>query len=188
MAKGGSYEREVCKLLSDWWEPGRDDIFWRSSNSGGRATMRRRRGKSTFGHCGDIAATDPIGQPLIRWAAIECKRGYNRYSPMDALDRLANTLPMQWEEFITQAKEAATNAQAVTWLLIYRRDKRRAMVFLERQTLKSLRELGAFETLPGMFSQFQFKHEGASLTVCAMRLDSFLAEVKPEHIKKLAGT
>ena len=43
--KGGEYERTVCKKLSLWVSNGtRDDIFWRSAMSGGRATLQRKKG------------------------------------------------------------------------------------------------------------------------------------------------
>ena len=41
--KGGAWEREFSKYLSLWITEGeRDDVFWRSSQSGGRATQRAK--------------------------------------------------------------------------------------------------------------------------------------------------
>src|SRR6056300_739729 len=61
MAKGDTFEREICTLLSEWWSDGkRDDIFWRH-DSGSRAKGSSRKGKTTFGAYGDIKASDPIG-------------------------------------------------------------------------------------------------------------------------------
>ena len=55
MAKGPSFEREVCEKLSLWWTDGkRDDVFMRTSGSGGKATARRKKGKDTPFQGGDI--------------------------------------------------------------------------------------------------------------------------------------
>jgi len=41
MAKGGEFERDISRFLSRWWTYGeRDDVFWRTSASGARATTR----------------------------------------------------------------------------------------------------------------------------------------------------
>src|SRR5262245_2386383 len=49
-AKGSKFERDLCRQLSLWWSDGkRDDVFWRASQSGGRAKFRGRRGLQTHG-------------------------------------------------------------------------------------------------------------------------------------------
>src|SRR5271166_5739903 len=91
MAKGSQFERDICRKLSLWWtqdqSPPNDAVFWRTSNSGGRATTRKKLGKKTKGQYGDITAIDPIGQPLIDFVTIEIKRGYNKASIIDLLDK-----------------------------------------------------------------------------------------------------
>jgi len=43
MAKGSSFEREICTILSKWWTNNeRDDVFWRTAGSGARATTRSK--------------------------------------------------------------------------------------------------------------------------------------------------
>jgi len=72
-AKGASFEREVCAKLSLWVSKGeRDDLFWRSSMSGGRATVRFQKGKDTV-TAGDITAIHEIGASLTDKYMIECK-------------------------------------------------------------------------------------------------------------------
>lgn len=141
--KGSSFERDMCRTLSLWWSKGkRDDIFWRSSNSGGRATVRSRAGRGTFGQYGDVQATDPIGQPLLDLCTIELKRGYNRVSVADALDappRAAN----QWMDWVYQAKEEASNAGVRNWMLITRRDRRDEIVFIPTELRCALIQNGA---------------------------------------------
>ena len=78
MAKGGHFERDVCKRLSLWWSYGeRDDLLWRTAGSGARATVRSRKNQQTANHHGDICATDPDAQPLVGAFCFEIKRGYN---------------------------------------------------------------------------------------------------------------
>lgn len=136
MAKGSAFEREICKRLSLWWtqdlpEP-RDDIFWRSSNSGGRATVRGKRGKKTANQYGDIAATDPIGLPLLQFVTIELKRGYNRDTIFDCVDSCNWAKATQYEKWIQKIERDRAAAGATSWLLIHKRDRREAMVYFPR--------------------------------------------------------
>jgi hypothetical protein len=60
--KGSGFEREICKALSLWATKGmRDDVFWRSSLSGGRATVGRKTGKEMAHVAGDLCAVRPEG-------------------------------------------------------------------------------------------------------------------------------
>lgn len=73
-AKGSSFERLVCKALSLWVSHGaREDLFWRSAMSGGRATVGRRKGLDLAQHAGDISSTSPDGHKLTDIFFIECK-------------------------------------------------------------------------------------------------------------------
>lgn len=142
MSKGSAYEREVCKLLSRWWTDGeRDDIFWRSSNSGGRATVRKRQGKGTHGSYGDVAATDPIGEPLLKLFTIELKRGYSDCSVLDLVDALPGT-KLQIAAFIEQAATAAENAGTPYWLLVHRRNRRLPLAIFPWEAVTHLKEAG----------------------------------------------
>jgi len=73
-AKGGEFERKICKELSLWVSQGKhDDLFWRSAMSGGRATVRGKKGKETASGHGDITAVTPEGNLLTDFFVIECK-------------------------------------------------------------------------------------------------------------------
>jgi len=76
-AKGSAFERKICKDLSLWiTDDERDDLFWRSSNSGGRATIvNKEGGKHT--QSGDISAIHPLGHQFIETFVIECKHYKN---------------------------------------------------------------------------------------------------------------
>lgn len=73
-AKGAQFERQVCKELSLWITQGeREDIFWRSAMSGGKATRMKAAGKTAASMAGDIIATDSIGERLLKDFMVECK-------------------------------------------------------------------------------------------------------------------
>jgi len=75
--KGNKFENEVFSLFSLNWSKGeREDIFHRTDNSGGRATMRRKADKETEGQSADMGYNDPIGKPLVDKWSVECKSGY----------------------------------------------------------------------------------------------------------------
>ena len=108
--KGSAFERTISEQLSLWWSKNsRDDIFWRTSQSGGRATQRAKQGKLTFGQYGDIQAIDPSGQPLLDLLTIELKRGYSGVSPMEWIENPRPGKFTQWvEQSIRQSKLAGT--------------------------------------------------------------------------------
>ena len=188
-SKGSAYEREICRMLSEWWVPGRDDIFWRSAASGGRATVRTKKGKSTFGQYGDITAIDPIGQPLTKVLSIECKRGYSKFSFADAIDRSAQKQTL-WESFVEQAATSAAGTNTPYWFLIQRRDKRVAMVFFPRSLWTAILDAPFSLARPVPFLQMRVNvRMGKGTVLCdvmAMTLQGFLSHVTPEMIKFLA--
>lgn len=72
-AKGNSYERKVCRLLSLWITDGEDsEVLWRSASSGAMATQRQKAKKASTQH-GDIASVDIRGHKFIRDHYVECK-------------------------------------------------------------------------------------------------------------------
>ena len=73
-AKGSEFERQVCKTLSLWISDGeRDDIFWRSAMSGGRATLAIKKGSISTAHAGDITPTHSLGFEFLEQFMVECK-------------------------------------------------------------------------------------------------------------------
>lgn len=140
-SKGGVFEREMCKRLSEWWEPGRNDIFWRSAGSGAMAKTRSKAGGAAFGQYGDIQATDPIGQPLIDVCSIELKRGYSKISLHDLFDKKPNARQQELEAHIQQAAEDRKLAGSPYWLLIARRDKREPLILFNGLFATRLRKI-----------------------------------------------
>lgn len=180
--KGSSFEREISKALSLWWTKGkREDVFWRSTTSGARATVRGKKGRGTFGQYGDIQATDPIGQPLLDVCNIELKRGYSTQTIAHLLDSLPGSNPQAYELFIEQAKEDHKRSGSHFWMLIVKRDRRVPLVCIPIKFYKALQSVLATHHI---FQRYiKIKHKDSVVFVC--RLSSFLKVVKPKTIKKL---
>jgi len=143
--KGMQFERDICVKLSLWWSEGeRDDIFWRSNASGGRATNRAKQGKSTPGQYGDISAIDPCGEPLLRVAPFELKKGYPKVSVHDLLDIPANHKPSVFWEWVQQAKQAEDlSPTAIGWFLITGRTRRKPLIWISQHLYSRLCHHGA---------------------------------------------
>lgn len=192
MAKGSSYEREICYRLSDWWTGGqnRDDvIFWRTAGSGGRATSRFRKGMGTTqSHCGDITALGKLGSTLTKLAAIELKRGYNKATANDIIDRPARAKQQTLEGFFEQAIDSALHAKTPYWIIIHKRDKRQAIVYMPVDLFGRLVELGCFEKMPGMMiacPMIMSNKKVRFIHAAAVSFDDFLARVDPSDIKQV---
>lgn len=179
MSKGSDFERELCKRLSLWWTGGEaDDVFWRTSQSGGRATIRQRKGKATAGAYGDIAATDERGVPFLRFMVLELKRGYNRCVLHDLLDKPANASLQGYEKWIEQAKASQTQAGSRFWAIIHKRDRREPLIVVSYEMWNVLE--WKMEIPPNK----TFFHAG-ELDLVALPLASFLDWVSPSVIQKL---
>lgn len=187
MAKGSSFEREVCRLLSKWWTYNqKDDVFWRTAGSGAMAKTRSKTNKKTFGQEGDVQATNPIGQKLIDLCTIELKRGYSKCTFADVVDKLDTAKEQMFESFILQAETDAANANAYSWLLIVRRDRRKSMVFMPYKFVKQLKQLNSSIMAQHPIVIFTMKSkENLMWRIFGISLDKFFDSVKPKHIKKI---
>lgn len=187
--KGNTFERLICTQLSLWWSKGiRDDIFWRTSNSGGRATIRSQRNKTTKSHYGDICAVDPIGQPLLDLAVIEAKRGYKEATIGCLVDRPRKINQQTFEGWIQQCIEAMDNAESFAWLLIVKRDRREAMVYMPSYLWTHLLEYGDTEAnwIPQVMFHGKIKigKHFRKINIIGTHLDIWLKNITPEHILK----
>jgi len=178
--KGSGFEREICKKLSLWWTDNKSDcVFWRSSQSGGRATQRTKKGQKTFGSYGDIAAVDPIGQPLMQMFTIELKRGRSHGSPGDLLDALPprGKSPPPFEATLLQAMRGCKEAGSAGWLLICQRDRHVPMVYMDWESAFRFRRCLA--GTPFSTFRVQLYYPKARLRFLAMPLEDFLTSVEP---------
>lgn len=177
--KGSRYEREVCKQLGKWWSGGiRDDIFWRTSGSGARATVRSAKGQKTSGQYGDVSAIDSIGEPLLQVFSIELKRGYSANSFGDMFDFPAKAKKQKWEIFYSQAKASAEASGARYWMLIWRRDRRKALVFVP---LGAIKEVSGSFSCPHITAAVPLRN-GKIVEVFCCAFEVFLEQIKPQRI------
>jgi len=185
-SKGSDYERETCRKLSVWWsEEDRDDLFWRSAGSGAMAKTRSKIGKSTFGQYGDIQAVDPKGQLLLDTFTMELKRGYNSDNFMNMMDKKETAAKQMWEKFFDQVHEDSINADSKTWMIIWRRDRKEALIYTPIKIIKQLSKAGSrLQDVPHMRGKVRLK-EGKLMSIFFCALDDFLNVVDPEHIKTL---
>ncbi len=179
MPKGSNYERDVCKQLSLWWSNGkREDIFWRTSGSGARATTRSKTKQKTFGQYGDVQATDPIGQPLIDLCTIELKRGYSHetFANLIETSQTANARPCMYSKFIEQAQSDMTKSDALWWLLIVKRDRRKPIIIFPRRLFNK-------NSFAGLDQVRIFRRGKVNIRIAL--LDDFLEYMKPIGIIEL---
>jgi hypothetical protein len=174
MPKGSRFEREICTDLSFWWSGGeRDDIFWRTHGSGARATTRFKQGKTTKGQHGDIAATDPSGKLFTDTVTVSLKRGYSKDTIHDIVDKPYGCKMPKWEQWIMEAETDAEDAGTPFWMIISRRDRRRAIVLAPHKLLSQF---------PLLCSRMDF---GGMRVVL---LEDFMDVVLPDHFKTLVLT
>lgn len=196
--KGSPFERQTCKDLSLWWSLGSDDnIFWRTSQSGGRATTRGKKGKKTRAHCGDICSLDHEGVPFTNVVTLELKRGYTKSTIHDMLDKAKRAARQMFEAWIIQAVLASHRADTPFWMIVHKRDKRDTCVFFPSGLLHQLQELGC---LGGTENPIPYPNIGMELSIktpydegvfeiryaiIGMRLAHFCADVSPNDFRIL---
>lgn len=194
--KGASFEREICRKFSLWWSMGdREDIFWRTSGSGARATQRgRRNGLSTANSSADMAYLDEVGKPFLDVCCVEMKRGYSSFKGGEHLDILElldrgerkKALPL-FLRFWGEISEKAASLEKEP-VLIFRRDRHQSCVVFRSPFFKSLeRNWGGFEgsrlilSLPD-FPSFRCL-EDYSLVV--LLLEEFFSWGDPRHFFRM---
>jgi hypothetical protein len=167
--KGASFERAVCKQLSLWWTHGeRDDVFWRTSQSGGRATQRAKVGKSTSGSYGDITSLDPSGIPLLRTFTFELKRGKSHGRIWDLLEAPTSVSARRFSAAIEQAMQSSQSSKSYSWALIWKEDRKECMI--------------CFPTIISVTGAWRVMYKDEWLFV--MRLKDFFSTVNPNLFKR----
>ena len=169
--KGSAFEREICKKLSLWFSGGTaEDWYWRTAGSGARATTRAKSGKTTRGHYGDICATCPEAEPLLKKITFELKRGYNHATLQDLFDRPETAAKQTWQKWIEQARKSAAAAGTPYWAIISRRDRCREIITMPRSLDRRLPCHGHQIRLAGVVST---------------PFDDFLKLISPKEIREL---
>ncbi len=179
-AKGSSFERVISKKLSLWWTNNeKEDVFWRTSNSGGRATVRGQKGKKTCNQHGDLCAIDPIGEPFLKMFAIEIKKGYSKHTIADLLDKPEKAADQEYEKWIKQAIASQVGSGSRYWMIIVQRNRRECLVFFPYKFCAEV--CGEDTTMggvpPSLVIDIQMKN--TKHVIIGMPLESFLNRVKP---------
>lgn len=187
--KGNTFERKICDQLSEWWSGKKNKrIFWRSASSGGMATQRAKKGLKTQGQGSDVTNIHPSGKYLIKLFTIELKRGYNKHTLYDLLDKTKKHKDQEWEKWFRQAHEGAINGKTMGWMVINQRDRRRAFVFYSFSLYQKFFNDLVGLRVPRLHVDIKIRlSDGSIKELCIMGcpLDAFLKAVKPEHIKRI---
>ena len=132
-AKGAEFERQVCKSLSLWISgEERDDLFWRTAMSGGRATIGRKAGKMRSAQSGDISAIHPLGAPLVAQFIVECKF----YASLDLESFVFRSCGKLWGFWERLKKDSASESKSP--MLIAKQNRTDTLVLLRPEAFKSL--------------------------------------------------
>lgn len=135
--KGASFEREVCRDLSRFVDPdGTDTLFWRSSMSGGRGTLHRRKGVRNTTQLGDVTCVHESGHWLTQLFYLELKF----YRDLDLANSLVNgrgKLASFWRETAERAAEAEREP-----LLIAKQNRFETLVVFGLKGLAKFRSYG----------------------------------------------
>lgn len=188
--KGTPFERELCRKISLWWteEDPRgpsDNIFWRTSQSGGRATTRQKAGKESRVQCADLCAIDPVGEPLMKFMTIEAKKGYAKKTIHDLLDKPARAKVQEYEKWLVKAELDRLRSGALYWCIIHMRDRRLPLIFMPSAMIVDLANVGAFFLGNSSMSASFYLHDYGS--VFCTTLNTFLTGVKKNHVISVLG-
>lgn len=191
--KGGAFERRISRELSLWWSDGEhDDLFWRSSQSGGRATTRSKTGRRTIGQYGDIAATCPESSPLTEVITVECKFGYSEsFDIQDLIDKPPTARPKTIEIFISQCVRESEEAETPFWILISKRNNREPCVIMPSDLSTALEDAGALFPDGEAWSSFTVPvrtkdgNETNFLNLELMRFDTWCKFGQRKHFSKI---
>ena len=187
--KGAKWEREICKSLSRWWSihymgQNRDDIFWRTAGSGGRATSRRKGLQRTAEQYGDLKADHKEGKPFTDFFLVEMKRGYN--DAINLCTLIDCPLDMKMPIVVSwylKAESERIYARRKAVLLLFKRDRRDAVVMIDMRTLHSLEN--QVDMRLGEIAWASFRTRFMDQQLVFFRLHDFLNRVFPQDIVKL---
>ncbi len=125
--KGAAYERTIAVMFSLWISEGtREDLLWRTAMSGGRATVKRSRGKKAEAQAGDLGSIDPMADWFTSTFLMELKR-YHSFEwhrdvaePTSATSQKATKRPL---EIFLHTMEEAKLAGRYAPMVILRGDR-----------------------------------------------------------------
>ena len=103
--KGGNFEREQCRVLTEWVTGNRvPEIFWRSAASGAKATQGRKKGEHSH-MAGDLVAVDEQGYWFADRFSVEFKFRKS-YGELEQIFVGRNPIVMDWWKQTVRDAEA----------------------------------------------------------------------------------
>lgn len=187
--KGGEFEREFSKLFSLYVTEGkRTDVFWRSSQSGGRATVRAKSGQKTEGSYGDITCLDGDFAYVTQALCFELKRGYNGSSIQDLVDS-AKKEP-EFIAFWKQCERDKTVGGRLFCFVVVKRDRKKTVLLIDRSFQNKIsQKVGA-----RLYNRIDIDFQGLRLSMITLQdfLDAvpayaFLEILQDSLIEKACG-
>jgi hypothetical protein len=132
MSKGGQFERDIAKTLTEWVTGKKSPyVFWRTPSSGQLMTVSQAVDVS-----GDLMAIRPEGTFLTNKFSFECKNGYPKANFHKHLKGLKNDEIYEfWNECIRDARGAGKRG-----VLIWRKKNHPIVIGFEVDTAKFFRE------------------------------------------------
>jgi len=197
--KGGSFERDVCRVLSIWWTKGQaDDVIWRNR------TRRQTGARQAENQLGDICACKEAGILLTETISFECKSGYSakksptkktkekrsqvkekvKNIPWDLLDNIDgkadNSIIIN---FWNQTKQAADRVNKIP-VLIFKRDYHTPVICIDDSFLCKLEEHMWPQNNLEYLSKITLKIEGCPI-LHFFRMEAFLLSINPDIILQI---
>lgn len=148
---------------------------------------------TTHGQHGDIAATDPSGEPLLKAFTFECKCGYSKTGRKDKdidllsyYDALKPETGCVLRDWVEQARAAQKASGSVAFVIVFHRDRRKTMALFSSEAYRLMpveqRDLGA--NLVRLELETASRHELLTLVT----FDRFCKLFDPLRIKKHIGS
>lgn len=169
-SKGSEFERSIAKTLSLWISNDKqDDILWRSTTSGARATSRSKQGKQTVNSYGDLCVLDSRYSFLCEAACFELKKGYAGTGILDILD--GSKKEPDLIKFWNQCEKDRIAGNRKYSIVISKRDRKQTIITLSRILHnKILKRIG-----PGLYNRVVIKYQNHNLVV--IKFQDFLDNV-----------
>lgn len=142
--KGSEFERSTSGRLSLWvTNLQREDVFWRSAMSGGRATFRgRQHGLEKFSGCaGDITSVRAEGNLLTSLFIIECKFWREVFLDYFVFERKGGLVAV-WENLVQRAEDVKKLP-----MLVAKKNFKPALIGVTTPGVEILRKGGKIEPL-----------------------------------------
>lgn len=175
--KGGQFERDTSRMLSMWLSNGEDDSWvWRTSQSGGRATQRAKKGKKTSGAYGDLTFTDSRAEWLFELFVLELKRGYSGTNALDLID--SRKKEPELLAFWNQCNRDREEANRPYSMVILKRDRKSICCMIHVSLFTKLKQVAG--NFIGKELSFKLNND----KVVLMLFEEFLNWLDPETVKQ----